>query len=206
MTDVSHEELARLRAIAEEGRTAPLFGGWHLVLWGAAMSAALLVNWAVIERHLSWPPSSLAFSWFGLAALAWLGSLLIGRRQGDRPGAFGIGSRVERMVWIVAGGFLSLFAVTLFLRATLVGGTEAWRLFEVMPPVGFGAYAVAIGASSAVSHDRGAQLYVLASLLLAAATTFLIGNGAQYPVAAAGLAIVSIGYGLRQLRAERMGG
>ncbi len=54
-----------------------------------------------------------------------------------------------------------------------------------------------------MARDRGAQLYVLASLLLAAATALLIGDSAQYPVAAAGIALVSIGYGLRQLRAER---
>ena len=206
MTDISHEELARLRAIAEEGRTAPLLGGWHLVLWGAAMSAALLINWAVVERHLPWPSASLAISWFGLAALAWIGSFLLGRRGEDRPGAFGIGNRVARSVWIIAGGFLSLFAVALFVRAILVGGAEAFRLFEVMPPVAFGAYAVAIGASATAAHDRGARAFVLASLLLAAATALLIGDAAQYPVAAAGVAFVSIGCGLRQLRAERRAG
>ena len=204
--DMSHEELARLRAIAEEGRTAPLLGGWHLILWGVAMSVALSINWAVVERHLPWPGYSLAYSWFGLAALAWLGSLLLGRRKGDRPGAFTIGNRVERMVWIIAGGFLSLFAIALFLRAMLIGDAEAFRLFEVMPPVAFGAYAVAIGASATAARDRGGRFYVLIALLLAAATALLIGDGAQYPVAAAGIALVSIGYGLRQLRAERLAG
>jgi hypothetical protein len=203
VTDMSHEELARLRNIAEEGRAAPLLGGWHLILWGAAMAVALLINFAVVERHLPWPGYSLAFSWFGLATLAWIGSFLLGRRKPDQPGAFTIGNRVERMVWVVAGGFLSILAIALFLRAMLIGDPEAFRLFEVMPPVAFGAYAVAIGASSTAARDRGAQLYVLASLLLAAATALLIGDSAQYPVAAAGIALVSIGYGLRQLRAER---
>jgi hypothetical protein len=200
--DMSQEELARLRAIAEEGRHAPLLGGWHMILWGVAMTAALLINWAVIERHLPWPAHSLAFSWFGIAILAWIASFMLGGRESKRQGAFTIGNRIERMVWILAGGFLSTLAVAIFLRAILVGGPEPWTLFQMMPPVAFGAYSVAIGASATAAHDRGALPYAWLALAFCAATTLLAGTSEQYLAAAAGLALVSTAYGLRQLRAE----
>ena len=200
--DMSHEELARLRAIAEEGRHAPLLGGWHLILWGVAMTAALLINWAVIERHLPWPAYSLAFSWFGIAILAWIASFLLGRRQSGSTGAFTIGNRIERTVWILAGAFLTILAIALFARASLVGGPGSWALFQLMSPAGFGVYAVAIGASATAAHDRGAMPYAWLALAFCAATTLLVGTAEQFLVAAAGLALVNIAWGVRLLRAR----
>jgi hypothetical protein len=200
--DMRNEELARLRAIAEEGRHAPLLGGRHLILWGSAMTVALLINWAVVERHLPWPGYVLAFSWFGIAFLAWVASVSLGRHEADRKGALTTGNRTERAVWILAGGFLTLLAVAIFVRALLVGGAEAWRLFQMMPPAGFGAYAVAIGASATAGHDRGALPFAWAALAFCAVTTLLAGTSVQYLAAAVGLLLVSTAYGLRLLRAE----
>lgn len=200
--DMSQEELARLRAIAEEGRHAPLLGGWHMILWGVAMTAALLINWGVIERYLPWPGYSLAFSWFGIAALAWIASAALARREGKRRGACTIGNRIERTVWILAGGFLSILALAIFLRALLVGDPGGWDLFQMMPPVAFGAYAIAIGASATAGHDRGALPYAWLALAFCAATTLLAGTTEQYLAAAGGLALVSTACGLRQVRAE----
>lgn len=197
------EDLARLRAIAEEGRNAPLLGGWHLILWGGAIATALMINWAVDERILPWPGYSLAIAWFGIIFAAWIGSVLLGRREAGKPGAFTIGNKVERTAWTWAGAFLTTIAVALFLRAALAGDPASWSLFAVMAPVGFGAYAVAIGTTAVASGDHGATPYALLSLAFAAATTLLIGQPEQYPAAAAGVAIVTISCGVRHLRTAR---
>ncbi|WP_114951811.1 hypothetical protein [Sphingosinicella terrae] len=201
--DMTAEELARLRSIAEEGRHAPLLGGWHLILWGVAMTIALLVNWAVLERHLNWPGYSLSISWFGLVILAWIGSALIQVRQEGRPGALSVGNRVARTVWLFAGGFLTVLSVGLFARGMLVGGAEAWQLYAMMPPIGFGVYAIAISASGMAADDSGARLYAWMSLVFAAITAMLIGEGALYPATAAGVLLISIGWGTHQLRSAR---
>jgi len=199
--DMSHEELARLRAIAEEGRASPLLGGRHLILWGAAMTIALLINWAVVERILPWPGYSLAISWFGIVFAGWVGSLLLGRREAGKPGEFTIGNRIERAVWTSVGIFMTLLAVGLFARASLAGEPAAWALFGIMAPVGFGAYAIALAATAAATGSG--RLHVWLSLGFAIATTVLIGEPAQYLVAAAGVALVTISSGVRELRAER---
>ncbi len=199
--DMPHEDLARLRAIAEEGRAAPLLGGRHLILWGGAMTAALLINWAVIQRILSWPGYSLAISWFGITLLAWIGSLLLGRKETGKPGEFTIGNKIERAVWTNVGAFLTILAVGLFARASLAGDSDAWALFAIMPPVAFGAYALALTATAVASG--GGRLYAWLSLGFAAATTILIGDASQYLAAAAGVALVTISSGVGQLRAER---
>lgn len=201
--DMSQEDLARLRAIAEEGRNAPLLGGWHLILWGGAIATALMVNWAVDERILLWPGWSLAISWSGIVLAAWIGTALLGRREAGKPGEFTIGNKVERAAWVTAGLFLVTLAAALFIRAMVSGEPRAWEIFEIMSPASFGAYAIALNASASAANAGGDRAYALLSLGFAAATAFLIGNTAQYPVAAAGVALVTIPTGLRHLRAER---
>src|SRR4028119_884452 len=99
MNAPSQEELSRLRAIAEQGRRAPLLGGWHLILWGAALTLALLIHWAVLRDIVPWAEYSLAFSWFGITIAAWIGSMLIGRSQAGEEGAPSGGPRGERAAW-----------------------------------------------------------------------------------------------------------
>jgi len=203
MNASSQDDLARLRAIAEQGRSAPLLGGWHLILWGSAMTLALLINWAILQDVLPWPEYSLAFSWFGIVLVAWGCSALLARREAGRPGAFSVGNQVERAAWTTAGAFLLTLAVALFVRATLGGDPAAWSLFAIMSPVTFGAYAITLHSTAVASSTNTAKPYVLVSLLFAAATAFLIGNPVQYLVAAAGMALVSIPPGLGHLAAAR---
>jgi hypothetical protein len=197
------DDLSRLRAIAEEGRSAPLLGGGQLILWGGAMTLALLINWAVDRHVLPWPDYALGISWFGIVFAAWGGSFLIERRKAGRSGAGSVGNQVERAVWTTAGLFLFLLAVALLLRASLSGDARAWSLFAVMPPVTFGAYAIALHAGAVAGNSRTARPYVPVALALAAATAFLIGDPAQYLVAAAGVALVTIPPGIGHLGAAR---
>ncbi|HEX8215890.1 MAG TPA: hypothetical protein VF577_00370 [Allosphingosinicella sp.] len=206
MNASAHDELSRLRAIAEEGRHAPLLGGWHLILWGGAMTLALLVNWAVVERLLPWPGWSLAISWFGIVLVAWAASALIGRSKAGAPGAASVGNRVERAAWTTAGYFLLLLSLALFVRASLGGDRSDWDLFAIMPPATFGAYAVALHASAVAAGGAGGRLYVLVSLAFVGLTAFLIGEPLQYLAAAAGIFLVSIPAGLGHLAAARRAG
>lgn len=168
------------------------------------MTIALLINWAVAERVLPWPGWSLAISWFGIALAAWIGSFLLGRGKEGKPGEFTIGNKIERAVWTSVGAFLSLLALALFARASLAGDAQGWALFAIMPPVGFGAYAIALTAAAVASG--GSRAYAWSSLGFAIATTLLIGDTLQYLVAAVGVLLVTVSSGIRQLRTERRTG
>lgn len=199
-----NEDLARLRAIAEEGRRVPLLGGPHLLLWGTTVSIALLFNWAVDMRLLPLPGWSLAFSWFGLILLGWLASGLIVRAKTEEKGAFTIGNRIEAVVWTWAGAMLTVLAVAILVRGLLAADGSGWALFAMMSPVSFGAYATAIGVGAAVVEDRVAGAFAFLSLAFAAATALLIGRPEQLLTAAAGVALVTFPLGVRQIgRARR---
>ncbi len=203
MNASARDDLSRLRAIAEEGRRAPLLGGWHLILWGSAIALALLINWAVAERLLPLPGWSLAISWFGITLAAWAGSALIGRHHAATAEACAVGNRVERTAWMTAGAFLTILALAILARGLASGDPAEFMLFAVMPPVTFGAYAVALQVSAVAAGSRSAMPYMLVALAFAALTTFLIGERAQYLAAAAGILLVSIPAGLGHLAAER---
>jgi hypothetical protein len=199
MDSAATEDLARLRAIAEEGREAPLLGGWHLILWGSAIAIALLINWAVAERILNWPEYSLAFSWFGIVLASWAGSALLGRRQRAQAGACSIGNQVERGAWVTAGAFLFILSLAIFFRALTRDDPGGWDLFALMPPTTFGAYAIALQASVIGSGRPDGRIYAPLALAFAALTAFLIGDPRQYLAAALGVALVAIPAGIRHL-------
>ncbi len=121
------EELSRLRAIAEEGRSRPLLGGRHLILWGCAIILALLINWAVADRLVDWPGWSLAISWFGIILLAGVASAFLDRRKALEPGASSVGNKVERAAWVTTGTFLTILSLALLARAIAAGDPEAWQ-------------------------------------------------------------------------------
>jgi hypothetical protein len=198
-----HDDLARLRTIAEEGRRAPLLGGAHLLIWGAILTVALLFNWAVAVRLLPLPPYSLAFSWFGLVFLGWLASSLIARRQAETKAAFTVGNRIESLVWTWAGAMLAVLAVAILVHGLLSEGASDWTLFAIMSPVSFGVYAMAIGVSAAIVEDRAAIAFAVLSLAFAGATTLLIGRSGQLLAATLGVGMITFPLGLRQLARAR---
>ena len=110
MNDLTRDDLAQLRAIAEDGRRMPLLGGRILILWGVAIAVASLFQWAVIQCILPLPAISLAVGWFAICGGAWALSHLSFFRKRIGKG----GNAVERTAWQFAGGFLGLTATALF--------------------------------------------------------------------------------------------
>ncbi len=199
------EDLSRLREIAEEGRRSPLVGGRHLIVWGSIIALAALTNWAIVARVLEWPGYALAIVWFGLLGIGWIASTVLGSREARKNPAMTTGNRVERTVWITLGAFLSSLALSLFVY-TLLGeageATERAKLFAMMAPVGFGAYAMALNASAIAGDEPRLKPFVVISLALAVMSVLLLEQPTQLLVMAAGLIVVSVIPGFMLVRAE----
>ena len=63
------DDIACMRALAEEGRQAPLLGGSMLVSAGAIFGTASLIQWAVLSNVLRAPSLMLMVVWIAAAAL-----------------------------------------------------------------------------------------------------------------------------------------
>lgn len=196
MTEDSMADLARLRQIAEDGRRQPLLGGRHLILWGIAVSIAALLHWGMATQALPWPPIAIAITW----ATMMPGTALIAQtpfflRPKQRQ-SVDLGNRVERTAWQYGGAFLGIVATSIFIAAVikLTDNKDAsgFRLFEMMPPLTFGIYAMALRVTAEVTSVQQLHRFALLALGFAAASIFLMGSSAQMLVAALGYLTVSV--------------
>ncbi|MBW4331157.1 hypothetical protein KY084_09770 [Stakelama sp. CBK3Z-3] len=207
MAEEMMRDLARLRELAEEGRRLPLLGGRILILWGAVIAAAALLQGAVLAGWLDWPPISFALIWFGLTgAAALLSRRFVGRGRGA---GYDLANRIERAVWRTGGTFLGTLAIAIFVTATLrmqAGqGGDFYRMFAMLPPVMFGVYALALRTAAVASAQRMLEPYIWLSLLFALLSVVLGWTIWQFPVTALGVLIVSVVPGITLVRIEAGG-
>jgi hypothetical protein len=201
MTDDAIADLARLRTIAEEGRRLPLMGGRHLILWGSVIALATVLHGAVFTQILPLPAVSVAFIWFGLTGMAGL----LGRsgwlRGGKKRLRHDVGNRTERAVWQVGGVFLGLTAFMILLHGywvlNLQNMTHGFALFEMMPALTFGVYAIALRVSAEVAALDTLKPFAWISVAMAGVSILLAGTAWQFPVTALGVICVSILPGLK---------
>jgi hypothetical protein len=122
MTDQNtvHDDIAFMRALAEEGRQSPLLGGQILVASGLSFGSASLAVWA--NTNFTLVAASWSFPAIWAASLVvFLGYLFFSRTtRGPRPGA----SRAIGVAW--SGSGLSIFFVGLSLAVMAVRGKDAY--------------------------------------------------------------------------------
>ncbi len=191
------DDLKAARTLAEAGRRAPLLGGEIYVIWGLAVAAALLVQWAIVVRLLDLSPWAIPVSWFALTGAAALVSSRFRAARLTHPGAAGVGNTVSGAVWRAAGLFLGVFAVTLFAAglaspfdADASGGERGrWIAagFAMFTPASFGVYAIAMEASAAAAQAPWLRNFSRLSFAAMAATVVTAGAPIQHLIAAAGV-------------------
>ena len=199
-------DVARLRELAEQGRRLPLLGGRILILWGAAIALASLVQGAVLMGWIDWPPMAFA----GLWAVAMGGAAILGRTgffaQTRKAGGADLANRLERAVWSTGGAFLALMSIAIFVTAMLRmqagDGGEFFRMFAMMPPAMFGVYALALRTAAVASDQPSLTPYVWLSLLFAVASVALGWSAAQFVLMGLGALVVSVLPGMALIRLE----
>jgi len=104
------QDVAYVRALAEEGRQAPLLGGSYLVFWGVLNAIAFTAHWAILTGYLPYLDGMIfAIVWGGYGLVAALGMLALRARTDVKPGLNAVGTRAERAAWGGAG--LALIAI-----------------------------------------------------------------------------------------------
>ena len=79
------DDIAFMRALAQEGSSAPLLGGSILVAAGLTFGAAGLVHWALMVGVLQLPKIALMVIWPGALAVFLTLLFLLKGRVGGRP-------------------------------------------------------------------------------------------------------------------------
>lgn len=178
------QDLAYARALAEEGRHAPLLGGAHLVFWGALNAGAFAAHWAALTERLPYA-SGLVFAgiWSAYGVIATIGMIALSRMTRGKPGASAIGARAERAVWNGAGLALCAIVVGSLGRMFMNGDPSAPN--AIFGPA-FAIYGTALFAVATLSQHTWMRAFAWLSLAVALTLCLFANSTWAYLYAAAG--------------------
>ena len=197
-------EVAYVKALAEEGRNAPLVGGVLYVIWGVAMAVAALATYASASGLLSLPFVGGLWFWVVSFGVGWAASFVVGGKSLTKPGALTVGNKTARAAWIAVGVFMSLFwgAAMLFQGRLSSAGFDARFLYGLMFPVAFGLYGIAFFATAVAARLDWMRGFAIASWIFSVAALYFIGEPGQFLVGAAGSLFCAALPGVLMMRRE----
>lgn len=172
--DTLKDDIAFMRALAQEGRRAPLLGGALLLAAGLIFSAATLVSWAISAGLINLPVVWITGVWLVAAVVFYVVfALLAGHwRRTGKPGALTATNRAFRWAWSAGGCAMTVISVGSVLIALRL---HTWLVFATFPTIVLSIYGAAWMISIVLS-DRWWVRWVAAGCFLAAIGLPLLPN------------------------------
>lgn len=198
--NASHnEDIAYIRALAEEGRTAPPLSGPVMIAAALIFGAASVAQWAIQSGVLAVDPMVQLWVWIGAGVtFAAAMTVLLGRMK-RKPGYNSVRNQAIGAAWSGVGYLI--FSVWLGMLAMgLVRGD--WTPMALMPSVVFAAYGVAWTTAATASGQKWMNGVALAAYVGAALMGAFSGDPAGYLVFAALLMVVALIPGVILTRQE----
>ena len=180
------DDIAFMRALAEEGRSAPLLGGGILMAAGLIFGAASVAHWSVMAGLLRVSPWAILMVWMAAGLGFGVAATLLGRRSRRQAGATATVNRATRAMWSAVGWTIVVILVGMGIMAARLGQPNLMSLFPVivlplygaawsvaatmtrrgwMGAVAIGCYGSALGMA-ALGDQPVAMLVYAASLVL----------------------------------------
>lgn len=193
------DDIAYLRALAHEGRNAPLLAGPILVTAAIVFGAASLGQWGIQSGLINVSPWAQLWIWV-VAGVIFAGVLtvLIGRIK-TKPGVNSASNRSVGAAWEAVG--YGIFVTWLALVALSLK-TGHWSWMSVMPTAVLVAYGSAWMIGAAMTRTRWMSLTALASYGGAVAVAWFVTDPLIFPVFTAVLVAVALVPGLILMRQE----
>lgn len=147
------DDIAFMRALAEEGTQVPLLGGGISLAAGLIFAAASVVHWAVVQDVLQVPEWTLMIIWIGAGTIFGVICNLLIRRSNAQPGASSSVNKATGSAWSAVG--FAIFAMFLALFA-MVWATKNGAIFNVFPVLILALY----GAAWSVAADLSGRFWI----------------------------------------------
>lgn len=159
MTDDLRDDIAYLRALAEEGRQGPLLGGSILMAGGLIFGTASLIVWAALDRGVS-PDSGVHLAWFVAMALFFAALFLLKRRITYSGGA----SKTFGQAWGGLG-----WGCCAIVTSLLIMGVRAHDplMGVAIAPVILGLYGAGWSVAALATNSRGLMAVALGAFGMA---------------------------------------
>lgn len=182
------DDLAYLRALAAEGRTAPFLGGSILIAAGLLFGMAALFHWAVVTRLLALPYWWLAAIWL-IAGLGFFAALMLVKRGlAGRPGAEAVSNKASSWAWAAMGW--AIFAIGLGLGVAAVR-TDQPIFMDLFATVIMALYGSAWAFSAIVTRTKWLMAVALGSYAMAVVCAWFVGTSTLYLIYAAALVLLA---------------
>lgn len=201
MTSSTEADLAALRALAEEGRQAPLAGGRVLVWFGLAVPVANILFWA-LGQFPYLPQQIWLGASIGFAALSGVGGAALMRSGGPFLTRGTVLARAEALVWGGSGLAILAYTAVLVLRG-LLGFETPPNVMGALGTVAFLHFGVAYAVTAGLSRQRWLQWPAAGSFVAAVITGLIADSHLVMLVSSGFIVLLALVPGLILLRAER---
>ncbi|MHA7870779.1 MAG: hypothetical protein ACX939_00360 [Hyphococcus sp.] len=204
MTDDIRDDLAYVRALAEEGRNTPLVNGKTYLIWGLIIGATALITYADDRRWLDLGALDGLGIWVFAFVAGWALSLFFSRRAYAKPGAATLGNRTAAAVWMAIGIVITGFWITLmFVHDDFTDiGVPPYFLFNLVFPLAFSLFGVAYYATATAARIGWMRWVSVAAWICAALSMVLMNSVHQTLVGGLGTLLCSALPGVILMRSE----
>lgn len=193
------DDIAFMKALAQEGGSAPLLGGSILVAAGLIFGAASVVHWAVVTGVLAVSPWAFPIIWFAALGLFLVALVILNRRSRDRPGANSPGNRATGVAWAAVGWTIFAIGVSLMIIAVR---TRSEAVMLVFPSLILGLYGMGWSVAAAMSGKRWIRLTAIGSYAATLLVAWFAAEPAVYLAYAGALVLLAALPGYVLMRQE----
>lgn len=193
------DDIAFMRAMAEEGRSAPLLGGAILTGMGLIYAAASLVQWAVLTHMINASPAILPYVWLAAVLISISVMAVFRRGLAAKPGAASPANRAVRIAWKGVGWAISAIYAALFVAVWKTGDVN---LINFSPTIVLALYGVAWMVGALMISASWVRIVPWAAYAAAILLAWLIGDVNAWLAYAAALLLLATVPGLILTRQE----
>jgi hypothetical protein len=194
-----HDDIAYMKALAQEGRQAPLLGGSILIAAGLIFGLASIFAYGIDSGIIAVAPVAYAVLWGG-AMLAFFAVLMWQiRRSCHKPGAKSAANRAASAGWMGVG--LGVFVMALSM-AVIGWKTQSAIPSLIFPSLIFALYGSGWAVSATMSDQKWQWKLAIACWIAAPLIAFLTGSPLMWLAYAAGLFLFALLPGVLLVRQE----
>ncbi|MBX3479804.1 MAG: hypothetical protein KF842_05350 [Caulobacter sp.] len=193
------DDIAFMRALAEEGSQVPLLGGGVTAAAGLIFGLASVMHWLIqtgVVQVSSW---ALLINWVVSGCIFGVVCAVIVRRSSRLPGASSTVNRAVNSAWSAVG--FSIFVIFLGLFA-VAWATKAYQVFATFPVVILALYGAAWSVAADLTQKGWIRVVALASFAGAVLMGVMATSPHQMLAYAAALLLLAFVPGVILLRQE----
>ena len=156
----AQDDIAYIRALAQEGRHAPPLNGPFLVAAAVIFGGASVAQWAIQSGLINVSPWAQLWVWLAAGAAFAVALAFLIRNVKSKPGASTVRNEAIGVAWSGVGYLI----FTVWLSMMAVGfSTGDWTPMRLMPSLVFAAYGTAWVVAAAMSGLKWMNLVALVS-------------------------------------------